>query len=293
MGYGGQQILVLAAEGGAPRALDAEGPDALVAEQQRHAEHRPDLGRTVEAWVEATVRDVLELATLDDPPADALTLRETLADVRPGRAYRGSDHEVLAGVVERQQEPVLVTHGVTDDSEQPFGEVVDVEDGADLGREPLQDRELPAVRLGSRRELFEEDARSGHVLDVLVKDPRDTPELRRALRAVAFDEPEESVDDGGVELGPATPQKLRTRMLDGLRGFVRTPADDHLERVGRGHDVGLDRNQIAAKLVRIPRSVIPLVMAPYDRDQVSERLDRVHDRCPKHRMAPHHDPLVG
>src|SRR5438270_556943 len=94
-----QQILVLAAERGAPRTLDAERPDALIAELQRDAEDGADLARAVKTGVEAAVGDILELAPLDDPPADALTFRKALTHVRPGRADRRADHEVLAGVV--------------------------------------------------------------------------------------------------------------------------------------------------------------------------------------------------
>src|SRR5207244_7378852 len=288
-----EQILVLTAERGDPRALDAQCSDALVAELQRDAQHRADLGRTVEARIETTVRDVLELAALDDPPADALALRKALAHVRPGRADRGADHQMLAGVVEGEEEPVLVAHGVADDPKEPLGEVVDVQDGADLGGEPLQDRELTAVGLSARSELLEEHARSGHVFDVLVEDPRDATERGRALRAVALDEPQERVDHSRMKLSPATAQELGAGMLDGLRRLVRTAADDDLERVRGGYDVRLDRNEIAAQLVRIAGSVVPLVMAPHDRDEVSKRLDRVNDRRAKHRVAAHHDPLVG
>src|SRR5207253_2493326 len=106
------------------------------------------------------------------------------------------------------------------------GQVVDVEDRTDLGREPLEDRELPAVGLSAGGELLEEDARSGHVFDVLVQDPRDASELGRALRTVALDEPQERVDHSRMELGPATAQELRAGMLDGLRRLVRPAADD-------------------------------------------------------------------
>src|SRR5439155_21456532 len=162
----------------------------------------------------------------------------------------------------------------------PLGEVVDGEDRTVLGREPLEARERPAVGLSASGELLEEDARSGHVLDVLVKDPGDAAELGRALRTVALDEPQERVDDSRMELSPATAQELGAGMLDGLRRLVRTPADDDLERVRGGHDVGLDRNEIAAQLVRIAGSVVALVMAPHDRDEVPKRLDRLHERCP-------------
>ena len=126
-----------------------------------------------------------------------------------------------------------------------------------------------------------------------MKDPGDTAELGRALRTVALDEPQERIDHRRMELSPAAAQELGAGMLDGLRRLVRTPADDDLERVRGGHDVRLDRNEIAAQLVRIAGSVVPLVMAPHDRDEVSKRLDRVNDRRAKHRVAAHHDPLVG
>src|SRR5256885_15799300 len=188
MRHGGQQILVLAAESGEPNALDAERADAFVAEQQRHAEHRADLARTVEPRIETAVRNVLQLAVLDDPPADPLTARKALADVRARWPDRRADHEVFRRVVECEKETVLVPHRVADDPEQPPGEIVDVEHGADLRRETLQDRELPSVGLRARSELLEQDPRSRHVLDVLVKDAGDAAKLRRALRSVALDE---------------------------------------------------------------------------------------------------------
>src|SRR5207253_5842388 len=243
---GCEQVLVLTAERGDPRALDAQRSDALVAELQRDTQDRADLGRTVETRIETTVRDVLKLAALDDPPADALALRKALAHVRPGRADRGADHQVLAGVVEGEEETILVAHGVADDPKEPLGEIVDVQDGADLRGEPLQDRELTAVSLGARSELLEEDARSGHVFDVLMEDPRDATELGRALRAVTLDKPQERVDHCRMELSPATAQQLGAGVLNGLRRLVRTPADDDLERIRGGHDVRLDRNKIAA-----------------------------------------------
>src|SRR6267378_2477071 len=236
----GQELLVLAAKGGDARAFDAERPDALIPKLKRDRKDRADLVRPVEARIEAAVRNVLQLATLHDPPADALTPREALTNIRPGRSYRGPDHEVVAAVIEREEEAVLVAHRIADDPEQPLREIVDIENGADLRREPLEDRQLPSVGLSARRELFKEEPRSGHVLDVLVKDPGDAPELGGTLGAVPLDEPQERVDHGGVELGPATAEKLGTRVFDRLRRLVRATAHDDLEGIRGGHDVGLD-----------------------------------------------------
>ena len=152
---------------------------------------------------------------------------------------------------------------------------------------------MPSVGLGARRELLEEESRSGHVLDVLVKDPGDAAELRRTLRAVALDEPQERVDHGGVELGPATAEELGAGVLDRLRRLVRATAHDDLERVRRGHDIRLDRHEIAAELVGIAGAVVALVMRSDDRHEVPKGLDRIHDRRPEDRVAPHDDPLVG
>ena len=96
---------------------------------------------------------------------------------------------MIRGRVEREQEAVLVAHRVAHDAKEPLRQLVDVQHGADLRRESLQDRELATVGLGTCGELLEEDAGAGHVLDVLVEDPGDAAQLRGALRAVALDEP--------------------------------------------------------------------------------------------------------
>src|SRR2546428_286470 len=164
------------------------------------------------------------IATDSDAPSRAASSRSSRWKKlrRFGSPVSGS----VAGAVEGQEETILVAHCVADDSKEPLGEVVDVQDGADLGGEPLQDRELTAVGLSARSELLEEHARSGHVFDVLVEDPRDATELGRALRAVALDEPQEPADHSRMELSPAATQELGAGMLDRLRRLVRTPADD-------------------------------------------------------------------
>ena len=97
MRHRGKKILVLSAEGTSPRAFDAENADALVAQLERDAEDRTDLGGSVEARVDPTIGHVLQLAMFDDPPADALSARQTLADIGAGRADRGADHEMIGG----------------------------------------------------------------------------------------------------------------------------------------------------------------------------------------------------
>src|SRR5438093_1587548 len=189
MRHGGEKVLVLPAEGPGARAFDAEDADALISELQRDTEDRTDLGWSVESRVEPTIGHVLQLAMFDDPPADALSTRETLADVGAGRADRGTDHEMIRGRGEREQEAVLVAPRVAHDAKEPLRQLVDVQHRADLRREPLQDRELTTVGLGACGEPVETEAGAGHVLDVLVKDAGDAAQLRGALRAVALDEP--------------------------------------------------------------------------------------------------------
>ena len=79
----GEELLVLAAERGDTRAFYAERPDPLVPELKRNGKDRADLVRPVEARIEAAVRHVLQFAALNHPPADALTSRKALTDIRP------------------------------------------------------------------------------------------------------------------------------------------------------------------------------------------------------------------
>ena len=93
---------------------------------------------------------------------------------------------------------------------------------------------------------------------------------------VALDETQKCIDDRGMELRSAATKELGARVLDGLSGLVRTAAHDDLERVGCRDHIGLDRDEVAAKLVRVAVSVVALVMASHDGDEIAKWLSRPH-----------------
>ena len=291
--YRGDQLLVLAPERLGARALDAEHADALLAELQRHAQDGLDVRRTVEARIGLRIGDVLQLAVLDHPPADADTACEQLPDVGLRRADRRAHDQGLVLVVERQQEAVLVAHRLADDPKQAPRELVDVEHRADLRRQPLEDRELPSMRVRGGRELLEHPARAGNVRHVLLFDRADAAEIGGAVLTVAVDDAEERVDDIGMELRPAAPHELGARELDALRLLVGAPAHDDLERVGRGDDVRLDRDRVTGELLGVAGAVEALVVRPHDRHEVAQRLDRREDRPTDRGVGAHDHPLVG
>src|SRR5207244_3200247 len=184
----------------AARALDAEHADALLAELQRHAEDGLDVRRTVEARIGLRSGDVLQLAVLDHPPADADAACEQLPDVGLRRADRGAHDERLVLVVERQQEAVLVAHRLADDPQQAARELVDVEHRADLRSQPLEDGELSSMRVRGRCELLEQAARTGNIRHVLLFDRADAAEIGGAVLTVAVDDAAERVGDSGTQL---------------------------------------------------------------------------------------------
>src|SRR5205085_2596605 len=134
---------------------------ALVPQNERDDQRGSDLGRTEERRILADVANIERSATLEYLPRDAAFARETLTEIVRRRAHRRADLEKLAGVAECEQEAVLVGHRLADDPQETIGECLDVENRRDLAGEPLQDRELPAMRARRRRELLDERGRTG------------------------------------------------------------------------------------------------------------------------------------
>ncbi len=132
VGYGRDELLILASERLAARALDAEHTDELVPELQRHAEDRLDVRRSVETRIGLGIGHVLQLAVVDDPPADADPAGEQLTDVWLRWTDRGAHDEARVLFVERQQEPVLVAHRLAHDAQEALRQRVDVEHRTDL-----------------------------------------------------------------------------------------------------------------------------------------------------------------
>src|SRR5438105_15898749 len=104
--------------------------------------------------------------------------------------------------------------------------------------------------------MLEQEARTGHVLDVLVQDAGDPPQLRRALGPIALEHAQERVDYRRMELRAAAPQQLGARMLDRLRLLIRAAAHDDLECIRGPDEVRLDRDEGAPGLDGVSSPVI-------------------------------------
>ena len=183
-----------------------------------------------------------------------------------GRPVSARIDQVIGLILSQQDREATARHALEQDAEDAVEELLQVEDGVELGCQVGEDRELAA-----RPHLF----------------------LRGLDHAASLDHRDELVDHRRVVPRACQAPQLSERHVGAQRDAIRTVGehrvipDDHVE------DPGRPRDRFTGEAVRIARAVPAFVRVAHDRHDAFQEADRLEDARSEQRVLAHDRDLLG